>query len=92
MTRIPEISARIRATPSRIPATTSSTAALLLLEKSLIPSSQITVVTPERRSTSRSSRCPAEGPPGKGFPGPYSLGPATWLPPIPAFTTATRLP
>ena len=44
--------------------------------KSLMPSSQITVDTPDSDSTSRSSRCPAAGPPGNGFSGPYSSGPA----------------
>jgi hypothetical protein len=84
--------ARIRATPSCIAACTASTVALPFLLKSLMPSSQITCETPESVRTSRSRRASAEGPPGKGFCGEYSLGPATWLPPIPAFTTDTALP
>jgi hypothetical protein len=89
---MPGILARSRATPSRMPASTASTAALPFLLKSLIPSSQMKVVTPERPMTSRSSRAAADGPPGNGLSGEYSGGPATWLPPMPAFTTATRLP
>ena len=34
----------------------------------------------------------ADGPPGKGACVEYSFGPTTWLPPIPALTTETRLP
>ncbi len=83
---------RMRAAPSCIACWTVSTLALPFLLKSLMPSSQITWVTPESVSTSRCRRESAEGPPGKGFCGEYSAGPATWLPPMPAFTTETVLP
>src|SRR5207245_9243977 len=34
----------------------------------------------------------ADGPPGKGAGGEYLAGPTTWLPPMPALTTANLLP
>ena len=46
ITLTPGIVARIRATPSRMPATTTSASALPFLLKSLMPSSQITAFTP----------------------------------------------
>ena len=49
-----------RAAPSRA-------VALPFLLKSLMPSSQITARYAGERSTSRSSRCPADGPPANGF-------------------------
>ncbi len=77
ITRTPGMSARSRAATSRMPAVTVSSAALPFLEKSLMPSSQITAETPDSDSTSRSSRAPAEGPPANGFAAEYSAGPAT---------------
>ena len=74
------------------PASTASTEALPFLLKSLIPSSHTTAAMLDSDSTSRSSRSLADGPPGNGFCGEYSAGPTTWLPPMPAFTTATLLP
>jgi hypothetical protein len=56
--------ARMRWTPSVIPAITAS--ALAPDDKSLIPSSQMTVDSPDSESTSRSSRSSAEGPPANG--------------------------
>src|SRR5258708_4879609 len=90
ITWTPGIAARMRATPTRMPAITASASALPFLVKSLMPASQIPALTPESVSTSRSRRCRAAGPPGKGFCGEYSFGPTTWLPPMPAFTTAQR--
>src|SRR5262249_20136529 len=75
--------ARIRPRPSFIPAPTASTVAFALLLESLIPSSQITAVTPERLNTSRSSRWRADGRPEHGFWAEYFAGPTTWLPPMP---------
>ena len=51
-----------------------------------MPCSQKTVRTPDRLSTSRSSRSMAAGPPRQG-PTPGS-GPHTWLPPMPALKMA----
>ena len=56
--------ARIRCTPSLIPAMTAS--ALAPEDRSLMPSSQMTAPTPDSVSTSRSRRASADGPPGKG--------------------------
>ena len=78
-------------TPAFSAAVTSATDALPE-PKSLIPSSQITLATPDRERTSRSSRASAEGPPDIGLLREYALGPLTWLPPMPAFTTATLSP
>jgi len=64
---------------------------LPFLLKSLMPSSQTRAAMPDSDSTSRSSRSLAEGPPGNSFCGEYSAGPTTWLPPMPAFTTAILL-
>ena len=89
---MPGIFARTRVTTSFMRSCTACAVALPFLLKSLMPSSQTKVVMPERLMTSRSSRAAADGPPGNGFSGEYSGGPATWLPPMPAFTTATRLP
>ena len=57
-----------------------------------MPSSQMTVETPERDSTSRSRRSSADGPPAKGVFGSYGVGPVMRLPPMPALTTAKRGP
>src|ERR1043165_1545753 len=74
MVRIPL--ARRRDTMARIADSTASTEALALVLKSLMPSSQMTVVTPWSEDTSRSRRWPAEGPPEKGCCAEYSVGPA----------------
>ena len=92
MTRTPGTPERSRATPWRSACVTVSTVALPFLLKSLMPSSQITAETPESEMTSRSRRWPEAGPPANGFAALYSAGPAIWLPPMPALTTATRLP
>ena len=92
MTRTCGHFARSRATPSFIAAMTWSVEALPFLLKSLMPSSQIRLEMPDSESTSRSSRWPEAGPPANGLSGPYSAGPAIWLPPMPPFTTATLLP
>jgi len=76
ITRICGRRARMRPTTSFMPFCAVSTDALPLRLKSLIPSSQIMAVTPESSSTSRSMRCMADGPPGNGFCGLYSAGPA----------------
>src|SRR5712671_973257 len=92
MIRTPENLARIRLTTSLMPASTASIEALPFLLKSLMPSSQMTAATPDSDSTSRSSRSLADGPPGNGCCGEYVAGPTTWLPPMPALTTAILLP
>src|SRR5258707_3452002 len=91
ITRICDCRARMRPTTSFMPFCAVSTDALPLRLKSLIPSSQIMAVTPESSSTSRSMPCIADGPPGNGFCGPYSAGPAILLPPMPGLTTALRM-
>ncbi len=59
---------------------------------SLMPSSQMMVVRPDRLRTSRSSRASMDGPPRAGASSEYVSGPRMRFPPIPALTTDTRVP